>query len=37
MQTKKLYISILSFLLYGSLILASPVPDPEAVVEEVHK
>ncbi|CAH8391817.1 unnamed protein product [Eruca vesicaria subsp. sativa] len=38
MQTKKLFIiSIISILLYAPLILSSPVPDPEAVVEEVHK
>ena len=33
----KLFISIVSFLLYAHLILSSPVPDPEAIVEEVHK
>ena len=37
MQTKKLFISIVSFLLYAPLIFSSPVPDPEAIVEEVHK
>ena len=37
MQTTKLFISIVSFLLYAHLILSSPVPDPEAIVEEVHK
>jgi len=37
MQTKKLFITIVSFLLYAPLFLSSPVPDPESVVEEVHK
>ncbi|KAF2584230.1 hypothetical protein F2Q70_00035040 [Brassica cretica] len=37
MQTNKLFISIVSFLLYAPLMFSSPVPDPEAIVEEVHK
>ncbi|KAJ4913100.1 putative pectate lyase 18 [Raphanus sativus] len=37
MQTKKLFISVVTFLLYAPLMFSSPVPDPETVVEEVHK